>query len=314
VTIHPGKNKGDAVNLENLRRILSDEGLRTASASLIPSVKEALKKGQFIGEPKIGSYTVVPEGIAVKVAVSVILPPSKALAAAPPKQTLKMVFTKPELLADVPEAVLKTIPFKAMKPAQFTTFVKKMGGLGQYSEDVLRALLEGRSSKPASIGGQPADDYLVDMLEDGIDFDVYVGGAQGGRDYWGGPEATLKIKGGVITGWIRLAIEWENERGLTIKKDVPDYPYIDLDPEIHGEGKESTHPSLRGAYWADPLEGSGVKGWTKRSGRVEVLPKGTPGVWRVSVSREWDIGKIPLASLSRKQLESLVAWMANPTN
>jgi hypothetical protein len=43
---------------------------------------------------------------------------------------------------------------------------------------------------------------------------------------------------------------------------------------------------------------------------VEVLPKGTPGVWRVSVSREWNIGKIPLASLSRKQLEALVTYMA----
>jgi hypothetical protein len=293
-----------------LRQILASEGLRIAASPLDASVKEAMKKGRFVGDPKIGSYTVAPEGIVVEVTVSVVVPPSKALAAAPPKQTLKMVFGKPELLSEIPESVLKTIPFKAMKPAQFTTFVKKMGGLSQYSEDVLRALLEGRST--VSIGEHPVGDTLVDVLEDGIDFDAYVGGAQGGRDYWGGmdQEATLKIKGGVITGRVRLAIEWENERGLTIKKDIPDYPYIDLDSAIHGKGEKSTHPSLQGAYYDDPLEGSAVKGGTKRSGRVEVLPKGTPGVWRVSVSREWNIGKIPLASLSRKQLEALVTYMA----
>lgn len=286
------------MNRENLRRILSDEGLRTASASLIPSVKEALKKGQFVGEPKIGSYTVVPEGIAVKVAVSVILPPSKALAAAPPKQTLKMVFTKPELLADVPEAVLKTIPFKAMTPAQFTTFVKKMGGLSQYSDDVLRALLEGRKVELDERNAPMVNNLFV---ADPKTVASYIGGDTGEPDDWGGGEdARIQIKKGVVSGVLYMPYVWSNPKGLTIKRDIPDAPYIDLDSAVHGQGEpeDSTHPSL-----------ASVK-WHEGESRVETLPKGTPGVIRVSVQLDFPMKPVTLASMPRKDLEILVRAVA----
>ncbi len=274
------------MNRKNLRRILSEEGLRTASASLIPSVKEALKKGRFIGEPKIGSYTVVPEGIAVTVAVSVILPPSKALAAAPPKQTLKMVFTKPELLADVPEAVLKTIPFKAMKPAQFTTFVKKMGGLGQYSDEVLRALLEGRKAE--------LDERNAPMVNNLFEAEVknvasYIGGATGEPDDWGGgEEARIQIKKGVVSGVLYMPYVWSNPKGLTIKRDIPDAPYIDL----------TDHAPAGSLKWLDGED------------RVERLPKGTPGVVQVSVQLDLPMKPVTLASMPRKDLEILVRAVA----
>jgi hypothetical protein len=292
-----------------LRQILASEGLRIAASPLDASVKEAMKKGRFVGDPKIGSYTVAPEGIVVEVTVSVVVPPSKVLAVAPPKESLKLVFSKPELLSEIPESVLKTIPFKAMKPAQFTTFVKKMGGLGQYSDEVLRALLEGRS-EPLF---KEAPDDLLDVLDEHSNVEQYVSGSTWSRNHWGGGDGDLrlKIKGGVITGGIMIAIEWENKRGLTIKKDVDNAPYIDLDPALHGEGEKSSHPSLQGAAYLDgPLELSGLN--TRiMAGRVEVLPKGTPGVVRVDVLREWVIGKTPLASLSRKTLEALVRWMAD---
>jgi hypothetical protein len=278
-----------------LRQILASEGFRIAASPLDASVKEAMKKGQFVGDPKIGSYTVAPEGIVVEVTVSVVVPPSKALAAAPPKQTLKMVFGKPELLSEIPESVLKTIPFKAMKPAQFTTFVKKMGGLGQYSDEVLRALLEGRKVE--------LDEDYAPMVNNIFEADPkavasYVGGDTGEPDDWGGGEmAEIQIKKGVVSGVLFMPYVWENGSGLTIKRDVPDAPYIDLDRAVHGQSPEdSTH--LAGVKWLDGED------------RVETLPKGTPGITRVSVQLDFPMKPLTLASMPRKDLEILVKAVA----
>lgn len=277
-----------------LREILASEGIRVAADPLVSSVKAALKKGQYIGEPRIGSYTVAPEGIVVETTVSVVVPPSKVLAEAPPKETLKMVFDKPELLSDVPESKISDIPFRALKPAQFKTFVKKMGGLSQYSDEVLRALLEGRKA-------EIYEPYALYFEADPKDLASYVGGAKPDLIDWGGAESyEISIKGGVVTGTGGLAYEWENPRGLTIKRDVPDHPYIKLDPAVHGPGdpSDSTHPSLAGADWTGSEE------------RPRVLPKGTPGVVSVNSLYDHRLKPTPLSSLPRDELEWLVQDIA----
>ena len=268
--------------------------VRTASDPLVSSVKDALKKGLYIGVRQIGSYTVAPEGIVVETTVSVVVPPSKVLAEAPPKETLKMVFDKPELLSDVPESKISDIPFRALKPAQFKTFVKKMGGLGQYSDEVLRALLEGRKAEIY----EPQDLYFD---ADPKELASYIGGAGGELNDWGGGEVyEISIKGGVVTGIGSIPYVWHNPRGLTIKRDVPDFPYIKLDSAVHGPGDpaDSTHPSLAGLRW----EGT--------DNRPEYLPKGTPGVVSVDVQIGIDLKPTPLSSLPRSELEMLVQDIA----
>jgi len=280
------------MDISTLRQILAAEGFRIAADPLAALVKGALKKGQFIGDPKIGSYTVTPEGIVVDVTVSVVVPPSKALAAAPPKEALKMVFSRPELLANVPDATLKNLPFKALKPAQFKSFVKKMGGLGQYSDEVLRALLEGRKAEiyePAGVWYEGSPAFLASLI----------GGATADLEDWGGGEqANIAIKGGILTGTGEIPFEWRNPRGLTIKQDI-EAPYIEMDGKIHGyvEG-ESKHPSLQRAEWMGPAS------------RVEELPKGTPGITRVSSMIDLPLVPTPLADMSRGDLEDLVKDVA----
>lgn len=276
------------------------------ASSLTKTLKEGLKSGNFVGDPKAGSYTVAPEGIVVETTVSVVLPPSKVFAAASPKQTLKMVSQRPELLLEVPDAALAALPFQALKGPQFSAFVKKMGGLGQYSEEVLRALLEGRSKT-----GWEAADEIEDALWPLVQKDIrqYVSGPFHWND-WGHPtSANLKVKGGALTGTFTVPVEFELERGLAIKKDVDGSPYVDLDPNIHGTGEKSTHPSLKGVP-ADRLEkDTSMQGYmaTRLDDR---LPKGTPGVVRVDVDRPWRIEKTPLTAFSRADLQDLVYWMA----
>jgi len=283
---------------------------KRVASPLAEAVKEGLRSGNLVGEPKVGGYTVVPEGIVVEATVSVVVPPSKVLAEAPPKESLKLLFDTPSLLAEIPADRIKDIPFKALKGPQFSTFVKKMGGLGQYSDEILHALLEGRKKQ----GYEDEDDFIEifwPLIRRGVD-QYAIGDNPRMNDWGGGDDCTIQIKGGNITGNLFVPIEWENHtHGLTIKKDIPDSPYISLDSAIHGKGEKSTHPSLRSVRYEDPLRTTNwTSGKTDLDGRVEVLPKGTPGVLRVDVKRDWRMQKAPLTWLSRKNLETLVNWFA----
>jgi len=72
-----------------------------------------------------------------------------------------------------------------------------------------------------------------------------------------------------------------------------------MDGKIHGyvEG-ESKHPSLQRAEWMGPAS------------RVEELPKGTPGITMVSSMIDLPLVPIPLADMSRGDLENLVKDVA----
>ena len=275
---------------------------RTASP-LTDAVKEGLKSGNFVGEPKIGNYTVAPEGVVVEATVSVIVPSSKVLSEAPPKESLKLVFEAPALLTDVSDDMVKDIPFRALKEPQFSAFVKKMGGLGQYSDEVLIALLEGRKKEDEDTPWDISDIFIERTEKDR---NRYIDGSFESSDDWGNDWLNVRIKGGVLGGTMWAPAEWGSFSGsgkhLTIKRDLRDaYPY--LDPAIHGEqvedGNESTHPSLARVRQerGTPL-------------MVDVLPKGTPGVFGVVVRDKWRIEKTPLSSLDRGDLEKLVRWFA----
>jgi len=283
---------------------------KRVASPLAEAVKEGLRSGNLVGEPKVGGYTVVPEGIVVEATVSVVVPPSKVLAEAPPKESLKLLFDTPSLLAEIPADRIKDIPFKALKGPQFSTFVKKMGGLSQYSDEILHALLEGRKHEDYE-----TDENVLDIFYDAArkDVDRYIGAPWVWNDWGGGDSLHIKIKGGIITGVIYVAVEWgdfRNTRDLPIKRDIDELPYVTLDPAVHGEGAEddgssrpiekSTHPIFpKSTYWE-----------TGRNLRVETLPKGTPGVWRVDVKRSWHLEKTSLTGLDRKNLETLVQWFA----
>ena len=276
---------------------------RTASP-LTDAVKEGLKSGNFVGEPKIGDYTVAPEGVVVEATVSVIVPSSKILSEAPPKESLKLVFEAPALLTDVSDDMIKDIPFRALKEPQFSAFVKKMGGLGQYSDEVLIALLEGRS-KDDSLDESPYEVIQIFFHRAMKDMNRYIDGPLEWEN-WGGDTDYLKIKvkGGVVGGIVAVPVKWSGgSRGLKIKRELPYYPYVDLDPAIHGEqveyAKKSTHPSLAKVYQE---EGGKL--------RVNPLPKGTPGVLEVVMLGEFRMEKTPLSSLDRDDLEKLVRFFA----
>jgi hypothetical protein len=266
-------------------------------------VKAGLKAGNLVGDPKIGGYTVVPEGIVVEATVSVVIPPNKAgevLAEAPPKDALKLVFDRPELLTEVSD--IGSIPLGSLGDSQFSALVKKMGGLGQYSEEVLVALLEGRRKSEWD-----TDYELVEGLVDYIEKEAssYVTGAGWEwSDGWG-MNLIIDIEGGIVMGTLETGVQWRG-RKLNIKKDIERNggPYVGLDPEIHGKqvlkGKASEHPIFDGIRWEDA--GSNL--------RPSRLPKGTPGVNMVDMSNEWNLNVNLRGGLDRSVLEDLVRWMA----
>ena len=109
----------------------------------------------------------------------------------------------------------------------------------------------------------------------------------------------------MVRGTLDVPVEWSNRGGLTIKKNIDNHPYVDVDVKVHGVSDE------RALGESKNLADMGAKmdpGY--EDGRLSMLPKGTPGITFVSVQDEFPMEPLPLNSISRSELESFVRMMA----
>ena len=290
------------------RAILS--GLKVAAPSLDSVVLGALREGRWSGLPRIGEFRVVNGVIEVSVTAQVEIPPDAAtpelvgeVIQGDPLGGLDMVVDDPSLMESLPSVVVKDLPFRSLPEPQFKSLVKRMGSLSQYSDDLLIALVEGRSSGRVDEPTYNKDAQWGYEVEPGV-LAQMVGGAKGEIDDWGGGESLeVKVNGGVVRGTLMVPVQWSNRGGLTIKKNLDEDPYVDVDPKVHGVSDE------RALEESKILADMGAK-FLGEEGRLRMLPKGTPGITFVSFMDKFPMKPLPLRSMSRSELESFVRMMA----
>jgi hypothetical protein len=201
-------------------------------------------------------------------------------------------------MESLPPVLAKDIPFSSLPKTQFKSLVKRMGNLSQYSDGLLMALVEGRSYDH-SMGTEYEWGYEV---EPGA-LAQMVGGTKGyiTYDYDNQDEYEGKVSGGVVRGILDVPVVWENPRGLTIKMNLDQNPYVDLDPKIHGTEKLGESQILADMGAKFHIDGK----------RLRMLPKGTPGITFVMLWYGFPMKPLPLKSMSRSELESFVQMMAS---
>ena len=257
---------------------------RMRVASPLTTTLRGMVQG-LVGDPTVNGYKVTSRGIVVDLSASVLLPPSevaKTVKSAPPKDALAILSADPTLMADASlESTVAALPFDKLPDNQFKTLVKKMGGLSQYSDAVLIALLEGREpSFPDPDTGLPkltmnfAKRYIKRPSE-AADPEFYV---------------RQPIKNGVLNG---MASNHVDGSGTVGPLTVGPYPVATLTVMQRGKYK-SRRPPGKGTSWLD--EGGF---WLLEKGTVD-LPDTEVAAY---ISQPY---KVKLTSLPRSAIEALV--------
>jgi hypothetical protein len=304
---------------EDRRAILAGLG-RTAS-DIDDLALRALRSGQVTGTPSVSGYRVAPEGIVVDLTgVSVVLPPSKEVAAAvfskaTPAAVSRLVSMLPALAPFAPFAPASKLP-----AAQFKSKAKAMvqRGLDVYSKEDLVALVEGQKKEvPKGTPGWRGDPgtiwaLLVDITDT---LDVTPGYEY---PWWHGTvdkigetilNLHLSVKGGVVTASGEMGFQTKVE---PFKATKPMRAYMGgFVGESEAEIRRTYPPSfLRGVKIED--EGGGNVNWYLNNVNWPDVPEldlrgmtfrylNYNGPYKVN---------IPLRSLSRKALEDLVQVLA----
>lgn len=213
------------------RRAILEHTRRTASA-IDDLALRALRSGQVVGTPAVAGYRVDPEGVVVDLTgVSVVLPPSKEVAAAvfsgaAPADVSRIVSMLPALAPFAPAPPASKLP-----AAQFRAKAKAMvqRGLDAYSSEDLMALVEGQKKEvPKGTPGWKGDAGniyhllmdITDTLERTPGYDYPQWG--GTVDDIGGEVASLhlSVTGGVVTASGEMGFKAEN---FTAKKPLRAY-------------------------------------------------------------------------------------------
>lgn len=276
------------------------------------SVLAALRSGAVMSGPTVKTFEVTPQGIVANVEASVLLPATKETVAAslpllPPAQVTKALVTAPNLLTMLPPEALAQVPFAKLPDAGYNALVKKVvqSGLSQYSNEVLAALLEGRSG---SIYDADLDEWFPDH-DTSLSKRVrrLVTGAAPEWDDWGDETyLAFTVKKGVLTLQGSAPIAWEVGRGKPfLKVNAPIVePYVELSYKVYPT-EESVEAALPNRL--NPIDYA--NDWTTR---VAVLPKGLPGVVRISAHFEDAYEQqLPLGQASRARMELLVRAVAS---
>ena len=280
------------------------------------SVLSALKGGGIKGVPTVKSFSLTPEGILAQVEASVLLPATPAMTSAilpslPPAQVAQAIAASPSLLADLSPAAAAAVPFADMPAPTFKKVVQTVlkTGLSKYSDEVLRALLEGRKW-----GASDAldDSGVVLALLDLFDFTPKAENAvRGGSKKYIETDATwdmrVVVKGGVLTfAWDGFVDYGRAPSGKTFTVNTPlEDPYVSLSKAVYPT-EQSVEDAFPAGFSDDPEDDG-----TEWSCRPNLLPKGAPGVTRVNAFTKNAVkGSKPLASLDRNVLEDLVENLA----
>lgn len=297
----------------------ASEGRLKRAGVLEDSVLSALKGGGIKGVPTVKSFSLMPEGIVAQVEASVLLPATPAMISAvlpalPPAQMAQAIVASPSLLAGLSLAAVAAVPFAAMPASTFKNVMQTVlkTGLGKYSDEVLRALLEGRK-------WYCDEDSVIDPLLDLFSLTPKVENAvRGARARLGDDAATyganLVVKGGELTfawgGFIDYGNYGSTPSGKTFTVNTPlEEPYIHLSKAVYPT-VQSVKDAFPAGFLDDPEDGH--DGWRCRP---SLLPKGTPGVTYITAFIENAVkGKKPLASFNRSVLEDLVKNLATTSS
>lgn len=306
-----------------LAGIAAPDTVRSKRAGVLEdSVLSALKGGGLTGTPAIKSFRVTDEGIVAQVEASVLLPATPAMTSAilpslpaaqlpslPAAQVVQAIGSFPSLLADLSPAAVAAVPFADMPAPTFRKVVQTVlkTGLSKYSDEVLRALLEGRK---LDTGSDPSDSVIT-FLES-FDFTPKVENAvRGGSETYVEHNSTwymrVVVKGGVLTfSWDGFVDYGRAPSGKTFTVNTPlEGPYVGLSKAVYPT-EQSVEDAFPAGFIDDPEDAG-----TEWSCRPSLLPKGAPGVTRVIVFTKNAVkGSKPLASFGREVLEELVEMVA----
>lgn len=296
-----------------LAGIVAPDTVRAKRAGVLEdSVMSALKGGGVTGTPAIKSFQVTNAGIVALVEAQVVLPATPAmtravLPALPPEQVAQAIVDSPVLLADLSPATAALVPFGAFPASSFKNVMQTVlkTGLSKYSDEVLRALVEGRKGY---IGQEDEiEGYSPQVSDLTTQTKSMVKGANV-EQYFVDHEFEFAVKNGILTIVLNGSLVWENHtQGLTVKVPMEE-PVVLLSMKVYPTKKDvldafpqgfAQSPDTYGKYW---------------SCRPNLLPKGTPGVHYISAHiNNAAVVKKPLASSPRSVLEQLVHWVAEAT-